>query len=132
MATAKQKAWRKRFAAIYGGKKKKAYSRPRARTRTRGINMVRRRRRSLTRRSYGGGTKRGMIGTGGLIGTLLVGAGAASVANGILGQPLGKFTGAAAGYLVGGLAGAAAGFASDNLLAGTKQQVMTSVGQIFS
>lgn len=103
MATAKQRAWRARFAQLYG--KKRGASKRMRRTRVRGVRMAKRR----------GGFKRAMGGSpGSFITSVLMGMGAAAVAKRFIGAPLGGFTGAAAGagtsmVFKGNMIGAAAG-----------------------
>lgn len=73
MATAKQRAWRAKFARMYGGgRKKKLRSRARVatRTRTRSYTMARRSYRRKSRGGFGGGQKIFGLGTKGLIGGL--------------------------------------------------------------
>lgn len=75
-----------------------------------------RRRRSSGRRSGGFGMgSKGILPVGGLLGSALLGLGAAAVAKRFIGAPLGSMTGPAAGFLVGGLGGAAGGFVHDNI-----------------
>jgi len=104
MATAKQRAWRAKFAQLYG--KKRGASRKVRRSRARGVSMARKR---------GGFARRAGIGSpGGFITSVLMGMGAAAVAKRFIGAPLGGFTGAAAGagtsmVFKGNMIGAAAG-----------------------
>lgn len=115
MATAKQRAWRAKFARMYGGGRKKK----RTRTST-GGSMARRRRKSSYRGRRRGGSRGGMMSkgilpVGGFIGAALLGLGASAVAKRFIGSPLGGFTGAAAGFAVGGLPGALGGYVHDNI-----------------
>jgi len=58
---------------------------------------------------------KGIIPVGGLLGSALLGLGAAAVAKRFIGAPLGGMTGAAAGFAVGGIGGAAGGFIHDTI-----------------
>jgi hypothetical protein len=95
MATAKQRAWRAKFASMYGGGRKKA------RKKTTGGKMARKRSRGRSKGGFGG-----ILSTNNLLGTL----GGAYVAPMVGMSPA---IGAAAGsYLIGkkGLMGAAVGY----------------------
>jgi hypothetical protein len=75
MATAKQRAWRAKFARLYGGGKKRSSSSPRKRAR-RSVNGMAKKRRSGGGRGFMSG--QGMLGTD--VKNGLAGWGAASVA----------------------------------------------------
>lgn len=105
---------------------RQAHGRTAGKTRTRrGGTMAKRR---SSRRSSGGGFGRAMFPVGGMLGSALLGLGAAAVAKRFIGAPLGGFTGAAAGFAVGGLGGAVGGYVHDNI--GNVNN--TNAGQIFS
>jgi len=107
MATAKQKAWRAKFARMFGGKKKR--SRTNKKT---GGKMAKRSKKSFS--SGGFGTK-AIFPLSGILGGAVLGLGAAALAKRFIGAPLGNFTGAASGFAVGGIGGAIGGYIHDNI-----------------
>jgi len=109
MAKKKKRAWDNSnplYRYLHGGKKKKKQKKKR-----RVRSMARKR---TSRKSGGfGGNKlmNGIIKPSGIIGQMIMGAGAATLVENVGITPLGANTGIAAGFLVGGIGGAAGAFA---------------------
>ena len=119
MATAKQRAWRAKFARMYGGKKKRRTTTRRARRAsparaTRRTHMARRRsyRRKGRRRSNPLGSVKRIVK---LVGGAILLSGVATQFLPVGGLPKGTVQGAS-GFLLGGVPGAIAGFASAYVL----------------
>jgi len=72
-------------------------------------------RRSRKRSGGSIGGMRAIFPVGGIVGSALLGLGAAAVAKRFIGAPLGSFTGAATGFAVGGIGGALGGWVHDNI-----------------
>jgi hypothetical protein len=91
-----------------------------SKTTKRRVSVMARRRYSRRSSSFGGGglMSRGLIRPTGLISSALMGAGAATLAENTIGQPLGNLTGPAAGFAVGGIGGALGAYAR-TMLKGT-------------
>ena len=115
MATAKQKAWRKKFATMYGGKTKSKRSSPKKAKRkaySRGYTMARRKK-SYRRSSSGRGKMKGaLIGVGSAGTALIAGVGAAALNKRFAPQFI-PFQGGLAGFGIGGLMGAVGGALHD-------------------
>ena len=125
MTTAKQRAWRAKFAAMYGGKKKTS-----RKTRVRGVKMARKR--SFKRSSGGLGSLlsgKGKIGA--MLGMGIIGSIAGGYIGGMIAEkilpsvPLAKVAG---GFIGGGALGAGAVYLMPNL----PNQVLSGVGTATS
>jgi len=58
----------------------------------------------------GGGIMKGIVKPRGILADVILGAGAATLTENLVGKPLGEWTGVAAGFAVGGLGGAAGAY----------------------